>query len=199
MTLKHPELPVMMAKKLKDNGYKFMLAMYGDEGNANKHDDVYPRKKLEALISNLGVGDCVCLKGNRPNKDILQAMRLSAVFLFTSDRLEGWGAVANESMSNGCVLVGSDQIGSIPYLLKDGYNGCIFKSGDVDSLYEKVKYLLDNKSEMKRLALQAFEDINNVWSPQNAAKNLITLIHDLMDGREVSITEGPCSKAQIIK
>ena len=53
-----------------------------------------------------------------PNAKILQEMRKHEIFLFTSDRNEGWGAVSNESMSNGCMLVGSDGIGSIPFLVK---------------------------------------------------------------------------------
>ncbi len=36
------------------------------------------------------------------------------------------GAVANEAMANGCVVVGSHEIGSIPYLIQDLSNGlCI--------------------------------------------------------------------------
>lgn len=45
-------------------------------------------------------------------------------------------------MSNGCVLIGSNAIGSIPYLLVDGSNGLVFESCNLDSLCEKVKYLL---------------------------------------------------------
>lgn len=195
LMLKHPELPVQMAKKLKDKGYRFRLNMYGDEGNAANHDKVYPRKHLEALIAELGVEDCVRLMGNRPNNEILEAMRSSSIFLFTSDRLEGWGAVANESMANSCVLVASDAIGSSPYLIEDGYNGFMFKSCNVNSLTDKVEWLLTHSTELAQMQKNAYERMKDVWSPQKAAQALLQLIDDLKNGKDTSLLEGPCSKA----
>lgn len=192
---KHPELPVQMAKKLKDKGYKFQLTMYGDEGNAAKHDKVYPRKQLEALIAKLGVNDCVQLMGNRPNNEILDAMKQSSVFLFTSDRLEGWGAVANESMANGCALIASDAIGSSRYLIENGVNGYMFKSGDVESLCDVVQILLDNKQKMIDIQENAYNSLNTYWSPQNAAKSLLSLISSIKSGRMEAPSKGPCSLA----
>lgn len=195
LTWKHPELPVQMAVKLKTKGCKFRIDMYGDEGNAARHDAVYPRKKLEKLIAELGVGDCVHLMGNRPNDEILEAMRKSAIFLFTSDRYEGWGAVANESLSNGCVLVASDEIGSAPYLIKDGFNGFMFKSCDVESLTEKVEWLLTHPAEIKTMQQNAYDNMCAFWSPKHAAKSLLKLIDELQNGRESTIEVGPCSIA----
>lgn len=183
---KHPELPVKMAAKLKAEGYDFVIDMYGDG------------EELEAtksLVERLNVGDVVKFKGNKPNAEILQAMKEHDIFLFTSDRHEGWGAVANEAMSNGCCIVGSDQIGSIPYLAKNGNNGMIFKSCDVTDLTTKVKYLLDNTTNCKRMAKQAVADMQNLWSPRNAAESLLRLIDDLNKGRSCSISEGPASIA----
>ena len=122
-------------------------------------------------------------------------MKQHDIFLFTSDSNEGWGAVANEAMSQGCVLVGSDAIGSIPYLVKDGENGCIFCSMDIESLYRTVSYLLDNPEERERISIRAQEDMRNVWSPAAAARNLLTLISGIQAGKECSIPEGPGSIA----
>ena len=137
----------------------------------------------------------------------VKEMKEHDIFLFTSDRNEGWGAVANESMANGCVLVASDAIGSVPYLVKDGVNGLMFKSAStktsfgnpdqkaLDDLTEKVAWLLDNKEKMKEMQRAAFLTMYNTWSPKRAAQNLLQLIDDLQNGRETSIKKGPCSKA----
>ena len=195
LLLKHPELVVQLAARLKKDGYDFAIDMYGDEGQRAPHDKVFPRKELEAFIEKSGVGDVVSLKGNHPNSEVLEAMRDADIFLFTSDRLEGWGAVANESMANGCALVASDAIGSTQYLVKPGETGMVFRSGDVDSLYEQVKYLLDHPEERERIARNGRRLMVGLWSPSNAAKSLLQLIDDLNAGRESSIMEGPCSKA----
>lgn len=192
---KHPELPVKLAAKLKAKGYKFVIDMYGDEGNAAKYDGVYSRKQLEALIVKLGVQDCVHLMGNRPNNEILDAMRSHMIFLFTSDHLEGWGAVANESMSNGCVLIASDAIGSSPYLIKDGENGFMFRSCDANSLIRKVEWLFNHPQDMASMRRNAYEHMKAMWSPKVAAERLLVLISDLQQQKDSSFEEGPCSKA----
>ena len=120
--LKHPELPVMLAKRLKDKGYNFHLDMYG------RGDELYPTQQL---VKSLALNDNVSFYGSLPNEEILKEMRKHEIFLFTSDRNEGWGAVLNESMSNGCAVVASNLIGSVPFLIQDGENGMVFKSGDL--------------------------------------------------------------------
>ena len=195
LLLKHPELAVELAARLKKDGYDFCIDMYGDEGHLAQYDKVYLREKLVSLIKKLRVDDVVSLMGSCPNAEILEAMRNGDIFLFTSDHLEGWGAVANESMANGCVLVASDVIGSTGYLVKDRVTGMVFKSCDIDSLYESVKFLLDNPDERKRIAKSGRQLMMELWNPENAAQSLLQLIDDLNAGKESSIKEGPCSKA----
>ena len=195
---KHPDLPIQMAHTLKMRGYHFVLDMFG----SGEYEE-----QAKQLAGNLGVEDVVKFRGTMPNEQLMREMKEHDIFLFTSDRNEGWGAVANESMANGCVLVASDAIGSVPYLVKDGVNGLMFKSAStktsfghpdqkaLDDLTEKVAWLLDNKEKMKEMQRAAVLTMYNTWSPKRAAQNLLQLIDDLQNGRGTSIKEGPCSKA----
>lgn len=183
---KHPELVIILARKLKENGRQVVIDMYG-EG--------IEFVRAKELCHKLGVQDVVNFKGAVPNEDVLSAMRKHDVFLFTSDKNEGWGVVLNEALSNGCAVVASNEIGSVPYLVKDGDNGMIFKSGDAESLYEKVIYLLDHPDRKKSMAKKGCQLMMNVWSPQNAAKSLLQLINDLQNNRPSSIIDGPASIA----
>ena len=187
LVLKHPELPVKLAKRLKDSGYSFVIDMFGSG------DELEQTKQL---AKELDVEDVVAFKGNVPNAQILEEMRKHDIFLFTSDRNEGWGAVLNEAMSSGCAVVASNEIGSVPFLVKHGENGLIFKSKDIDSLCENVKYLIDNPQERYRLSKNAYETMLNVWSPANAAKRLLQLMNGLLKGQTVEFADGPCSKAK---
>lgn len=186
LKLKHPEMAIKLAARLKAKGYTFTLDMYGSGVEL---------ERMQLLARQLDVTDVVRFCGNLPNDQILEQMRCHDIFLFTSDRNEGWGAVANEAMSNGCVLVASDAVGSVPFLVKDGENGCVFKSCDLDSLMNKVEYLLNNRMQIRRLAVNGYLTMKTVWSPENAARNLMTLIDDLRNGRDTSVADGPCSKA----
>lgn len=186
LRLKHPELPVRLARRLKDKGYKFVFDMYGSGVEL---------ENVKRLASELEVTDVLRFHGNLPNDKILEQMRQHEIFIFTSDKNEGWGAVLNESMSNGCAVVASDEIGSVPFLVEDGVNGLVFKSEDLDSLETKVMSLLDNADCRRTIAANAMRTMRTLWSPQNAADNLLRLIDDLQAGRDTSIAVGPCSKA----
>lgn len=190
LKLKHPELPVQLANRLKQKGYKFCLDMFGS-------GEEYDRTK--ELIKELCVEDCVNLRGSLPNEEIMKEMRKHSIFLFTSDHNEGWGAVLNEAMSNGCTVVASDAIGSVPFLVEDKTNGLVFQSENIDSLYEKVVFLIEHPKERKQMAINASKTMRDVWSPARAAQNLIQLIEELKAGNGINIPEGPCSKAQPIK
>lgn len=183
---KHPELPIHLADRLRKNGISFTLDMYGDG---------IMREALEQKSNELGLSDCVKFYGNIPNDQIHQAMQEHNIFLFTSDRGEGWGAVANEAMSEGCLLIGSDEIGAVPYLVNDGENGLIFKSRDLDSLYEKVDWAIEHSDVCLNIREAAKQSMKNVWSPENAAMSLLKLIDNLKQGKDTPFDKGPCSPA----
>lgn len=183
---KHPELATECAKLLKKDGCKFHLDMYGD-GEL--------KVSQESWVKRHGLEDVVTFHGNMPNEQIQEAMKASDIFLFTSDRQEGWGAVANEAMTAGCCLVGSDEIGAIPYLVRNEKNGLIFKSNIIEDLYQKVKSLIDDPENRRKLAEQGHRDMYTVWNPKCAAERLIQLINDIKETGTTNFVDGPCSKA----
>ena len=144
------------------------------------------------MISQYGLSDIITLNGNCPNNEILKQMRSHDIFLCTSDRREGWGAVANEAMANGCVLVASNQIGSVPYLVEDGVNGLMFKSEDVNSIVERLELLFENPDKMETLRQNALSTMKRNWSPAAAANRFIELISNLTSQQGSFIIGGPC-------
>lgn len=183
---KHPEMMIALAKRLKQNGIDTEINMIGN-------GELY--EKIQEQIKEHNISDLIHLHGNMPNEDVLKQMRQSDIFVLTSDKQEGWGAVVNEAMANGCSVVCSDAVGCAPLLINDGQNGLLFKSQDIQSLYDKVMYLITHQEERMRLSQNAYSTISEEWSPKCAAKNLVRLAHDLIEGRDTSIGKGPCSKA----
>lgn len=187
---KHPEMCIELAKRLLSDGADFEINMYGNGPLLEQYKQMVQKERLL---------DYVNIKGNRNNEEILAAMQQHNIFLFTSDQNEGWGAVVNEAMSNGCALVGSDKIGAIPFLVKNNVNGLIFKSNNIESLYNTIKILVSDRTKCEQLAREAYRSMRDVWSPKNAAKSLLTLINALKYGQDTPIEEGPCSKAEPTK
>ena len=183
---KHPEAAIAVSERLKKTGYNFTLNLIGQ-------GELY--EPLKKLIEEKNLTDYVNLLGAMPPEEVRRHMEESEIFLFTSDRNEGWGAVLNESMNSGCAVVASNAIGSVPYLIENGKNGLVYQDGNIDELYEKTKYLLDHPLERKALGAKAYETMVSTWNADVAAERLLVLAEKLMNGEETPYTEGPCSKA----
>lgn len=185
---KHPETAVLATAKLKAKGYSFKLRMIG--GGELKNE-------TEKKINEYGLTDCITLLGNMPNKEVLEWMKRSSIFIFTSDRNEGWGAVLNEAMSNACTAIASNRIGASPFLIKDGLNGFTYKDGDTDDLANKIAWLLEHPDENAKLGVAAYKTMAEEWNPQKAAHRLLTLSQIALNESTLlsPYKSGPCSKA----
>jgi len=183
---KHPELPVLLGQRLQQDGVDYEINMLG-------RGDM--KDKIAQLIADTHQTDRVHLLGTLPNDEVMQMMREHNIFVFTSDRQEGWGAVLNEAMAQGCCPVVADEIGAAPFLINDGQNGMLFKSRKVESLYEKVRWLIDHPAEREEMGRQAYLSMRNLWTPEIAAQRFYELSENLLAGKQIEFDEGPCSKA----
>lgn len=189
---KHPEVPIRVAKRLKQSGYKFSLSLIGNGELENEIRDMIKTENLE---------DCVQMLGSMKPEEVRLYMEKSEIFLFTSDFNEGWGAVLNESMNSACALVASHAIGSVPFLINDGENGFIYKNGNEDDLFNKVKFLLDNAAKRKHMSFEAYKTIIKIWSAENAVDRFLEIVKKLESSNFfVNLCKNePCTKAEILK
>lgn len=202
---KHPERALAAAKYLKEKGLAFHMDMIG--GGALEEE-------VKGLVKAWDLEDVVSLPGYRTPAQVREAMEKADVFLMTSDRQEGWGAVANEAMNSGCVLVADHLPGASPYLVKQGYNGYVYEDGNQDMLNAIVEKVVRNPELRKNVGRRAYETIVNTWNAENAAASLMKLIGQLIDelsgepSRRNEVTAGkkekgeaglyPCAPAPII-
>lgn len=187
--LKHPEYPLLVAKQLKQDNVRFKMNIIGT-GNL---DNLIKRKAAD-----MDLLDVVHFLGSMSPESVRSYMEEADIFLFTSDRREGWGAVLNESMSSGCAVVADGNIGSVPFLIKDGENGLIYKSTCIKDLYNKTKWLIDYHNERVEMGIKAYHTMSQIWNGENAAKSVIQLCNALLSGHDIPILDGPCSKAPLL-
>lgn len=189
---KHPELVVELAKELKKQGKSFHITMMGD-GEM--------RPAVEKMIEEKALGDVITLTGSQTPGQVREAMEKATIFLMTSDRKEGWGAVMNEAMNSGCVVVADRMEGASLYLIKQGENGYYYEKPIATKLAELVGNLLEDKALCERLGRKAYETITKLWNAKVAAERLLKMCELVAAGKalEPLWTEGPCSKAEIIR
>ena len=186
---KHPDDAVRAALKLKDEGCVFRLCFVGTG---------QMEQQLHSMVKDLGLEAYVSFLGSMKPEQVREHMERASVFLFTSDQQEGWGAVVNEAMNSGCAVVASHAAGCVPYLLKDGENGLIYQSGNVDMLVQKIRVLLEHPDECSRMGQAARETILNTWNAETAAQRLIALSEHILAGEICPdiYRIGPCSRAE---
>lgn len=185
---KHPEVPVLLAEKLKQEGCTFDLKLIGNGELSNKIASMIREKKLE---------DCVHMLGAMSPDEVRKHMEQANIFLFTSDRNEGWGAVLNEAMNSGCAVVASHAIGSVPYLIKNGNNGYIYENeGQLHSL---VIDLIKNPDRTTKFGTEALQSILTQWNGKNATERLCELCEKIRQHERAMFTSGVCAPCYLIQ
>ena len=67
-----------------------------------------------------------------------------------------------EAMANNKPCISMD-VGSVSEVIKDGENGFLIKSGDLDNFIKKIIYLKNNKYIIEQLGIKAFKTIKNEY------------------------------------
>jgi glycosyltransferase involved in cell wall biosynthesis len=88
--------------------------------------------------------------------DLVTLYKEANVFVLPSIWFEPFGLVIIESQSHSIPVVASN-IGGIPELVREGYNGCLFEAGNVDELRNILERLINDPVELTRLGDGAFE------------------------------------------
>lgn len=187
---KHPEAALLLARDLAEKGVSFRLKLIGSG----------PMKTiLEEMCRNLEVNDYVDMMETIPPEDLRRLMEESGIFLMTSDRHEGWGAVVNEAMSCGCTVIGSSLAGSVPFLIRHGSNGCVYRFGDRSELLKTASWLLKNPLKQREMGKLACRTIETEWNAEEAAKRFVELAGGILTQNSVKdYKDGPCSRALTI-
>lgn len=129
-------------------------------------------------------------------EEVWQWMAGSHVYVFPSNGREGWGAVVNEAMSQGCVAVANDASGSAKTIIRDGVNGFLFNTGDWRKLGEILIRLNEDESLRLRMARAGQNTIRGCWSPKVAAERFLAVSEALLSQKLTpTYNDGPMSPA----
>ncbi len=201
--LKHPEMALEVMDAIRNEGINAHMTMIGAGTML---------EEIQNRISEMGLEDRITLTGFLTPDKVREYMRRADIYLFSSDYLEGWGAVLNEAMNSGCAIVANEGIGAVPYLIEDGVNGFVYKNGDNNECVNKVLELVRNKELCLKFGRLSYEKIRDEWNAGVAAKRLLALSEELVNYykendvkkapvlSELQVSKtGPVSPAPIIK
>ena len=188
--LKHPEYVVRLAGTLRDKGCPFFVHMLGD-------GELEPQIRQD--VDQAGLAESFRFYGYTEPEQVRDVMEQCHIHLFTSNHLEGWGAVVNEGMNSGCVEVVNEQVGAAPYLIRHGVNGLVYPKDRYGKMEALVLDLFENWETRRRMGRAAYETIRDVWNAEYAAKELLRFAEGLLRGEIVPGKEGPLTAAPILR
>lgn len=186
---KHPETALRVAAALRQQGVDFQMDMIGD-------GVMLPQ--MRELAAALGVAEQVSFSGYRSPQETREYMEKAHIFLATSDRQEGWGAVVNEAMNSGCALIAGKGMGAAPYLVSQGENGYLFDHRRPEQAAELAMGLARDAGLRRRLGTAAYETVRRLWNPQVAAQRLYACMEAELAGEEIpEYADGPLSRDRV--
>lgn len=122
----------------------------------------------KAKIEKMAGGRLIHVLPSQPITRIREIMREHDVYVFSSNGMDGWGAVANEALEEGMYVIGTRETGASAAMLSED---ALFSSGD----YRRLAGLLKNCVEQKRLGLLKGQGIGP-WTAKKAAERLVGLL-----------------------
>lgn len=161
---------IRIADRLSKAGLKFSIYIIGDGPE---------RRKLEALVNNLGLMDYVYFLGYKENP---YPYILNADLFVCSSREEGYSTVVTESLILGVPVITTDCAG-MKELFGNEECGIILENSE-DSLYNGLYYVLSNYNVIKYYRSNA-KQRGNYFRIEQRKKELICFFNDLGDDNSV--------------
>lgn len=168
---KHPEYIFDCAEVLEKENIDYRIDVVGEGELKESLQKEISKRGLQNKIHLIGAVKSYIVKNYYQNHD---------VFLFASDRREGWGAVLSEALLYGCVPIANNDAGASNVLIKDGINGFIFN--DLQSLQDKCLelYKLKENGELAIIAKNNRNMMLQTWNYKEAAKRLYNVMDAIL-------------------
>ena len=108
------------------------------------------------------------------------AYKISDIVVSAADKPEGFGRIIIESQSMERPVIASAHGGSLE-LIKNNYNGLLFKPKNEQDLADKIKYLLRlSQKEKKKIVKRAKEIVNKKYNIDNMCESNFKLYNSIV-------------------
>jgi len=161
------EYAIQAAKKLIQHHHRVRFLFVGDG---------WYRPKLEQMVHQNGLEESIIFTGYR--EDIAEVMATFDIAILTS-LWEGLPQVLVQAAAIGKPIVTFDVEGA-KEVVKDGVNGFIVSSKDIDALVDKVGYLLADTKRAKSMGERGRDMISDKWSIRTMQEQTCRLYDELI-------------------
>jgi glycosyltransferase involved in cell wall biosynthesis len=134
------------------------------------------RDKLETLVQELNLQNCIHFAGKVPNEKIPEYMTQADLFVLPS-LSESFGIVNIEAMASGLPIV-TTNVGGLPEIVINGENGFVVEPKNPEAIAEKVILILNDENLKKKISENNQKKAKD-YSWDGVIKNLIAIYESL--------------------
>lgn len=119
--------------------------------------------------------------GNLTKEQVRQQMQNCTVLIFPSTWYEGMPMTIIEAFSQGLPVIAGN-LGAMPAMIKDGYNGLLFKAGDLFDLQAKLtKWQSKLREEKEQFSKNAYQTYLNNYTPEKNLSQLLAIYNSVIN------------------
>jgi glycosyltransferase involved in cell wall biosynthesis len=167
-----------VARLAPEKGLDLLLQAVAEAGDGRLRLRVAGSGPRGSELAQLAVqhGVRLALLGDLTEEELAQEYVKADVFALLSLH-EPWGVVVNEAAASGLPLVLSDRVGAAYDLLRDGENGFLVRSGDVQAAARALKGLAADPA-LRREAGARSRDLVRGWGYGPSVENFVTAVRE---------------------
>ncbi|MFN3880725.1 MAG: glycosyltransferase family 4 protein [Nitrincola lacisaponensis] len=117
--------------------------------------------------------------GHQSASSIAQYRQSSTVTVLAS-RYENFSISLLEALSAGCPVIASN-VGGIPEMINDGFNGLLFESESYDDLAFKINKIINSKNDLELFSKNSIQRCEEFYYPSVVAKSTMDLYQKLIN------------------
>jgi glycosyltransferase involved in cell wall biosynthesis len=161
-------------KKLKNEGITFKCDFVGPWTEIRQKD-------FDKIVSDNGLEGLVNAHGQQYNEAKEQFLRNADVFVLpTYYNNECFPLVILEAMKYGLPVISTFE-GAISEMIVNGENGFVGKQHDSDFVAEKLKYLIENPSELARMSAASKRRFSEFYTMDIFEKNIVEILEESIE------------------
>jgi len=136
------------------------------------------RPYLENYIKNNHLNNNVHLLGTVGDSELNEWYNNVTVVIVPSV-FEGFGLTAIEAMACGTPVIATD-VDALRDVIEDGANGLLVQYNDVETLSDKILYLLKNKAEQSKFILNGKKKVQTIYHWDNISKDILRVYEHVL-------------------
>jgi glycosyltransferase involved in cell wall biosynthesis len=110
------------------------------------------------------------------NEDVNSELAKTKFLIFPSKCYEGFPTIILKAFQFETVVL-APALGSISAIIKDGYNGILFKPNNIEDLINKIKWVLSNEEKCNQIKHNAKKEFNEKYT-EKVNYNILKKIYE---------------------